>query len=668
MNMSPKKKKRKSSRLRKKTKNGNVRSGRSPVNTFVTDRPSQSHYVNTGNGFLDRGRPDKAVVAYNKALQFGPGSIEIYYNMGGAFLDLGRFDVAATHYQKVVELNSGLPEPYNNMGIAFQACGYPSKAIASYRKAVEVKPDFPEAWNNMGISLDDAGELDEAISCFQRALELRPEFPEAHCNMGNTLRNVGKFEEAVASYEKALRLHPDPLAELKKTFLLPVINSSRESVEKSRKNLLDQLNLLKTKGIQLEDPYLQAGCVQTPLAYHGLDDRSLQEEIASFYRHVCPHLEWAAPCRKKLKRKDEKIRVGIISRFLFNQTIGRLNLGIVKNLSREKFYVTLFQFSGREDHLSQAINRAADAVVILQTSLDQARKEIARHSLDILLYLDIGMEPFTYYLAFSRLAPVQCVTWGHPVTTGIPNMDYFLSSETAEPAGAEDYYSEHLIRLKRLGVYYYRPELPEGLSSRDKFDLPSGYNLYVCPQTLFKFHPDFDDILARILHEDRRGLLVLIEGDHPNWAKLLLERFARAFPNDVDRVRFLPQMPTLEFMSLLTLSDVLLDTIHFCGGNTSLESFAFGIPIVTLPGKFLRGRLTLALYQQMGVMDCVADDTESYVNIALRLANDRKWREKVAKQIKARAGVLFEDMEAVHELERFFEWAVEAEHKSDFAP
>jgi predicted O-linked N-acetylglucosamine transferase (SPINDLY family) len=185
----------------------------------------------------------------------------------------------------------------------------------------------------------------------------------------------------------------------------------------------------------------------------------------------------------------------------------------------------------------------------------------------------------------------------------------------------------------------------------------------VCPQTLFKFHPDFDDILARILHEDRRGLLVLIEGGHPNWAKLLLERFARAFPNDVDRVRFLPQMPTLDFLSLLTLADVLLDTIHFCGGNTSLESFAFGIPIVTLPGKFLRGRLTLALYQQMGVMDCVAENAESYVNIALRLANDRRWRDAISSKINSRAHVLYEDIEAVRELEHFFEWAADPARK-----
>src|SRR3546814_8369575 len=67
--------------------------------------------------------------------------------------------------------------------------------------------------------------------------------------------------------------------------------------------------------------------------------------------------------------------------------------------------------------------------------------------LDLLLYTDIGMNAFSYFLAFARLAPVQCVTWGHPDTTGIPALDYFISNDLAEPEDAESHYSERLVRL-----------------------------------------------------------------------------------------------------------------------------------------------------------------------------------------------------------------------------
>ncbi|MDO8123228.1 MAG: hypothetical protein Q6364_02470 [Candidatus Hermodarchaeota archaeon] len=411
------------------------------------------------------------------------------------------------------------------------------------------------------------------------------------------------------------------------------------------------------------DPYKQVGSTNFFLAYHALNDKEIQKIIASFYIDACPDLARTPSNYAKRQKTYDPIKIGIISKFLYSHTIGKLNRGIVEHLSRRKFYVKLFRFQGREDHLSRIIDSAADEVVILPTVLTAARQKIAEHPLDILYYLDIGMDSLTYFLAFSRLAPVQCVTWGHPVTTGIPNMDYFISSSIAEPPEGEHHYSERLVLLKRLPIYYYRPQLSGEPSSREAFALPNDFKLYVCPQSLFKFHPDFDEVLHAILCQDPRALLVLIEGKHEHWTKMLRDRFAGAFPDAIDRVRFLPRMTREDFLSLLMVADVVLDTIHFGGGNTSLEAFALGVPIVTLPGRFLRGRLTLALYKQMGVMDCVARSVESYVNLALRLANDKTWRDEIRAKIRGRADVLYEDMEAVRELECFFEWAVKEEPK-----
>jgi predicted O-linked N-acetylglucosamine transferase (SPINDLY family) len=111
-------------------------------------------------------------------------------------------------------------------------------------------------------------------------------------------------------------------------------------------------------------------------------------------------------------------------------------------------------------------------------------------------------------------------------------------------------------------------------------------------------------------------------------------------------------------MSFLRVADVLLDTPHFTGGYSSLLAFACGVPIVTWPGAYMRGRLTMALYRQMNFMDCIAEDAQSYVDIALRAANDKTWADEIRAKIRSRSDVLFEDIEAVHELERFFEKAV----------
>jgi predicted O-linked N-acetylglucosamine transferase (SPINDLY family) len=258
----------------------------------------------------------------------------------------------------------------------------------------------------------------------------------------------------------------------------------------------------------------------------------------------------------------------------------------------------------------------------------------------------------------SRLAPVQCVTWGHPVTTGYPSMDYFISSQWLETAQADAHYTEQLVRLANLGTHYYRPKLTAS-KPREAFGLDSERHLYVCCQTLFKMHPEFDAILADILRRDPRGDVVLIEGRRPVWTAQLKARFQRTMPDVAQRVRFLPPMPNADFLQLNALADVLLDTLHFGGGNTSYEGLAFGTPIVTLPSEFLRGRITHALYQKMQFTDCIVRSPEAYAELAVRLGTDRDFRRHISEQILARADVLYEDPAEVHELERFLAWAAD---------
>jgi predicted O-linked N-acetylglucosamine transferase (SPINDLY family) len=511
----------------------------------------------------------------------------------------------------------------------------------------------------MGMAYREQDNLDEAITCYQKALNLNPSLVKAHYHMGYSLQDQGKLDEAIACYRTALELQPDPGVEVQTCLVDPIIFDSTDSIQQRRNDMVRELDSLRKKGITLEDPHEQVGRANFYLAYHGLNSRELQEKIASFYLTVCPELSWQAPhCSRQRKRRG-KVRLGIISRFLYNHTIGRLTLGVIRHLSREKFYVTVFQFLDNEDPLSQLIRSEADKGVILSTRLASARYEIAQQALDILLYLDIGMDSLTYFLSFSRLARIQCVTWGHPDTTGTPNVDYFLSSEHAEPPDGQSHYTEQLIRLKGFPMYCYRPEPPTKAPSRQAFGLSEDVNLYVCVQSLFKVHPDFDKILRDILCRDSQAMLIFFELENRHVTGLLRDRFAQAFPDKIERVRFQPRLSFEEFSSFLTLADVVLDTPHFNGGYTSLLCFAAGVPVVTWPGRFMRGRLTLGFYKQMGFADCVANNAQAYAEIALKLANDRTWRKQVQETIRKRAHVLYEDIEAVRDLERFLEWAIQ---------
>ena len=136
------------------------------------------------------------------------------------------------------------------------------------------------------------------------------------------------------------------------------------------------------------------------------------------------------------------------------------------------------------------------------------------------------MSAFTYFLAFARLAPVQAVSWGHPDTTGLDTVDYFVSAVTIEPDEAETHYTERLVKLSRLPCFYQPAVAPTTIKARADLGLPEEGVLNGCPQSLFKLHPDFDEILAEIVIGDITGHIILIEGLHTAMTEQLRARWA----------------------------------------------------------------------------------------------------------------------------------------------
>ncbi|MFQ6018982.1 MAG: tetratricopeptide repeat protein [Kiloniellaceae bacterium] len=541
---------------------------------------------------------------------------------------------------------------YNNLGAVLLSQGKTDEAITQFEKAMELEPDLAMAHNNLGNALRQKGDWEGAADSFRRCLELSPDIAEVHRSLGSVLQEQGKIEEAAAACRRALDLAPSPGIEVKLATLLPRIPESKEALIRARRRFGAAVDALSKKGLSLDDPYKEVGATNFYLAYHGMNDRDLQQAVARLYLKACPSLAWSAPTPAREGRT--RLRLGFISRYFREHAVGWSYRGVIERLDRARFEVVVFTFDDKADTLTREIRTSADRAVTLPKDLARARDAIAAQALDVLVYTDIGMDPLTYFLAFARLAPVQCVMAGHPVTTGIPNLDYFISNELSEPVGAEDHYSETLVRLASSPVYYSRPSPPAQLRTREDFGFGASEHLYACPQTLFKFHPDFDALLAAILRRDGAGRLVLIEDKIPARTKPLACRLADSMPDVIDRVCWLPRLNFDDFLSLLIVADVLLDPLHFSGGNTTRQSLAFNKPVVTLPGDFMRGRISYGQYRRTGLTDCVAKDADDYVDIAVRLGTDPDWRHEVEQRIAAASPVLYENPGGMRELEEFF--------------
>jgi predicted O-linked N-acetylglucosamine transferase (SPINDLY family) len=463
---------------------------------------------------------------------------------------------------------------------------------------------------------------------------------------GLTHLSSGRMKEAEQCFRLVQQRDPNPTTHFLIATLLPPVYKSKEDLLGWRKRFTDSLRALFKQNIILNiGEHLAVPAFTT--AYHGMDDLELHRELTRLYQPPAdPPL---AP-----SRKDGKIKVAFISSYFREHTIGRLNHGLVEKLDRDKFHVTVISTHKHKGELAEIYRKHADEYVVIGDDTNAARKKIADMGLHILFYTDLGMEPITYTLAFSRLAPVQCATWGHPDTSAIPAIDYFISSEELDTPDAQQYYSEKLVRLKLPAVYYQRPALPANPKTRADFGLPEHATLYGCPQTLIKFHPDFDPILSAILRGDDDGILVLLKAPFQEMEKTLMERFSKTLPELTNRIKFVDRQDRAGFLSLNNVLDVSLDPLHFGGGNTSYEALALGVPIVTLPSEFLRGRITYAQYRMMGVEDCIVQYPGEYIQKALKLGKDPDYRNSVKQKILAANSVLFENGEAVKGLEEFF--------------
>ncbi|MGE4221551.1 MAG: hypothetical protein AB7G39_19070, partial [Alphaproteobacteria bacterium] len=507
---------------------------------------------------------------------------------------------------------------------------------------------------NLGNLLQVARCYEVALRHSPAAAAARPDWYLPHANAGNALARQDRTDEAREAYGRALGLGAPEGLRFRRDLLLPVIAASAAQMTAARQRYAAGLAALEADPPPLRDPVVEAGGSRFFLAYAGMDDRPLQARLAHLYLRCRPDLGWVAPhCRPGAVRRPGRRRIVVVSRFLFDHSIGRLAEGLLLRLARQADLSLFDAGPVPDDAVHRRLVSGAASHAQLPDDLAEARAMIATAEADLVFYPEIGMHAPTYFLAFARLAPVQCVSYGHPVTTGIPTVDAFLSCAAAEVDAADADYSERLVRLPGLPFAFARPPEPDDRRDRADFGLPPSGALYLMAQNLFKLHPDMDAAFAAILKADPAGHVVLLDGHDSRWSAALRKRFSATLGGAAGRILFLPRQGHSGFMRLLQLADVGLDSFPFSGGTTTYQALAMGLPVVTLPGRYLRGRVSLAIYERMGLRDCVARDAADYAGIATRLATDAGYAAAMRRRIGAKAAGIFDDAAFLEAAEAF---------------
>jgi predicted O-linked N-acetylglucosamine transferase (SPINDLY family) len=399
------------------------------------------------------------------------------------------------------------------------------------------------------------------------------------------------------------------------------------------------------------------------LAYHENDNT----ELLRRYGRLCARIMTAWLDRRPrppaaARRDGGVIRVGVVSAHFRDHSVWNAVVkGWFQRLDRARFALQAFHLGTTSDQETLLARSRASHFEQGPRSLGEWVDTIAAHRPDILIYPEIGMDMTTVRLAAMRLAPVQIASWGHPETTGLPTIDYFLSAEDLEPPEAHANYVERLVALPHLGCCYEPVQTHVRDVDLTALGIAPDAPILVCPGTPFKYDPRHDRVLIEIARQLGRCALdfFTVEDDQRirDLSARLRRRLHGAFAGaglDGERlVVFLPWLNRPSFHGLMQRADACLDTIGFSGFNTAMQSVECGLPVVAWEGRFLRGRLASGIMKRIGLPELVARSEGEYVAAAVRLCRDADFRSRMRERIAAGRNVLFGDEAPVRALEEF---------------
>jgi Flp pilus assembly protein TadD len=161
-----------------------------------------------GDTLAEQGHDDRAVSAYEKALELRPGDAGVLRNLGYARLRRGEREAALATFRSAVAVAPRDALAHIALGIAFAATGNESGAADAYAAAAQADPYEPLAHFNLGNALLRMRRPREAAVAYTRAVELDPGLALAHFNLARARIALGQLTEAAAALRSGLEFDP----------------------------------------------------------------------------------------------------------------------------------------------------------------------------------------------------------------------------------------------------------------------------------------------------------------------------------------------------------------------------------------------------------------------------------------------------------------------------
>lgn len=601
----------------------------------------------------------EAEASLRRSLELRPASASTHVNLANVLKNRGRVHEAIEAYRTALRLEPGMTVARYNLALVVDERDEQERLL---RQVIEEAPDFAAAHDLLGGLLVRRKEWAQAEAALRRAMELNPALADTHFNLATVLCSQLRMPEASPHLQEAIRLAPTDamFRAALAVHALPGVPRTAAEADGAAGAFVSALQdysawRRSVSGAITSDTI---GALPFMLAYREGNHRDLLSRYADEVGP--PRVFTTVPARAP----RSKVRLGLVSaHFRRYSAWDVIAKGILTHLDRSRFEVCLYHLGSIEDDETALAKSLCDRWLDTRSVSGASHwaAAIAKERPDVLFYPEIGIDPDTYLVARERLAPVQAVGWGQPITSGLATMDLYLSGELLEPPQAQSHYRERLVLLPGTGACTTMPALPDDPPTALLSDLAASAGpTILVPQTPFKLDPRFDALLARIVQAVGPCTVVIPELPACGVAhEALMARLGTALrslgiaPHAV--LKSIPWLAHGQFNALLDAADVVLDCPSFSGYTTAWTAVHRGAPVVTLDGPFLRQRLAAGVHRKLGLMDTVVDSEDAYVRVAAAVALEGRGSPagRARRQaIRAAAPLLDGDVSVVRALEQ----------------
>ena len=571
-----------------------------------------------------RGQHTDAFKLINAAILAKPGVALFHFNFGNVLLAMGEIDSAATAFAEAARLNPGHAPSWFNLGKIRLTREEHSEAVTVLRKAFELDPDLAGMRFELTRALIALGDHtpgsrdyhEEAAGLLREHWQEAEEPLAARLMFAYCLQQQSAWSEAAENYHAVLDAHPDSANEFK-------ARSNLANCYNQLGRMSDAISHYR-ETLALSPHFSDAG--SAILCCLNYDPDCTPQTIASEHRKWGRRFADALYDTSRVHRNDRsaerKLRIGYISPDFRRHPVTALCAPVLEKHDRERYEVCCYYNFSTGDVVTERPRRAADIWREVSGLPDaEVANMIEADGIDVLVDL-AGHTTFNRLLALARKpAPVQVSWLGYFNTTGLEQMDAFITDPHSSPPGQESWFTETLLRLPDTRFPFEPHEFYPEVGPLPA--LARGYVTFGSFNNLAKVNRSVLALWSRILGRvpgSRLALQANALEDAANRERFLA--LCREAGLDPKRIDIRPWTAITRAAQAYHDIDIALDPFPFCGGMTSFDALWMGVPVVTLAGTLIAGRQTASMLANLGMSELIAADESGYADIAAALARD----------------------------------------------